>query len=211
VWLRELRVRAIEEPPDNRSREERKLRRRTSRSCFHETTRIGIDERVIQEEARTLAVWQPGLRAMVIREIQECRTRGERKLHRMIQEERAPRVGRTTCRVLPRLRSLAERNPRAELLRRMQLRIVDPHGTARKCFSVRRRRTAVPVVKARLQTAVPPVKARLLDSPVLRVRNRLAMMPPLTGLKATLVEGMAADVVEYRMSIENWELSIGQI
>jgi hypothetical protein len=37
------------------------------------------------------------------------------------------------------------------------------------------------------------------------------MMPPLTGLKATLVEGMAADVVEYRMSIENWELSIGQI
>ena len=47
---------AIEELPDNqRMREERKLRRRTSPWCFRETTRIGIDKRVIREEARTLA------------------------------------------------------------------------------------------------------------------------------------------------------------
>ena len=40
VLLRGLRVIAIEEPPDNRRmRESRKLRRRTSRSCFLETTR----------------------------------------------------------------------------------------------------------------------------------------------------------------------------
>ena len=93
VLLRGLRMTAIEEPRDNRRMRESPKRRRTSRSSFHETTRIGIDERIIREEARTLAVLQPGLRAMAIREIQECRTRGERKLHRMIQKERAPRVG----------------------------------------------------------------------------------------------------------------------
>ena len=182
-------MRAIEEPQDNRRmREERKLHRRMSRSCFLETTRIEIDKRVIREEARTPAVLQPGLRAMAIREIQERRTRGEWKLHRIIQEERAPRVGQTTRRVRPRLRRLAERNPRAELLRPMQVRIaVDPHGTARKCFSVRRRRTAVPAVKA-----------RPLRRPVLLAPNRLAMTPLPAGLKAVPVEGMAADIVEYR-------------
>ena len=128
---------------------------------------------------------------MAIRELLDSlrRPRGERKLHRIIQEERFPRVGKTTRRVRPRLRSLAERNPRAELPRRMQVRIaVDPHETVRKCFSVHRRRTAVPAVKA-----------GLLHRPVLLNRNRLAMRMPPASLKATPVEGMAADVVEHRL------------
>ena len=51
---------------------------------------------------------------MPIRELQDRRTREEWKLHRIIHEERVPRGGKTSRRVRPRLRRLAERNPRAE-------------------------------------------------------------------------------------------------
>jgi len=56
VLLRGVRVITIEELQDNQRMRESRKRRRTSRSCFLEMTRSGIDKRVIREESRTPAV-----------------------------------------------------------------------------------------------------------------------------------------------------------
>jgi hypothetical protein len=82
--LRGVQVIIIEVPPDNqRMRESRKLRRRTSRSCFRETTRRGIDKRVIRVESRTLAVLLRGHRVTAIEGTRDNRRmRESRKLRR---------------------------------------------------------------------------------------------------------------------------------
>ena len=106
VLLRGLRVTAIEEPPDNRRmRESRKLRRRTSRWCFRETTRIGIDKRVIREEERTLAVLLRGLRVTAIEEPPDNRRmRESRKLRRRT----SPSCFRETTRIAIDNRTIRE-------------------------------------------------------------------------------------------------------
>ena len=268
VLLRGLRVIAIEEPPDNRRmRESRKLRRRTSRSCFLEMTRIGIDKRVIREEERTLAVLLRGPRVTAIEEPPDNRRmRESRKLRKRRIEDpgvvfprndkdrdrqegnagrRSENPGRVAARTpsdgypgtpgpqnarrveapqnnsqresSSRRENVAPRATQAPETRRAEPsgRIASPDASPDRNGSSRNRpeviqrgvgqpsqpcalRTAVPAVKARLRTAVPAVKARLLHRPVLLGRNRLAMTPPPASLKATPVEGMAADVVEYR-------------
>ena len=63
--------RGTPEQPENARKPE--TRRRTSRSYFLEMTRIGIDKKVIREEARTLAVLLRGHRVTAIEELPDNR------------------------------------------------------------------------------------------------------------------------------------------